>query len=276
MPGQGVQFLPLSRIPDKWDPVWFAAWIREVLALADTRNAIEGPGITITGQPGEAATISSSEDIQNLLLQTYVLATPSGFLEFERVLAGEANVVEIVDGGANGNITVRIRTNGLTLGKLRQLSAAGILGNPVDGIGNVVNIQPAVAQAVMHFDGTSIEFDIVDHSYVSDFDEAAQDAVGAALLDSTSINFTYDDGAGTITATIIDAYVQALVFPLFAAVTLITQANETANFPASRRLVAGANVSFNIGTPGQLIISSSGGGGGGGGGYPLALGHMGW
>lgn len=35
-------------------------------------------------------------------------------------------------------------------------------------------------------------------------DEAAQDAVGGILTDSSSIDFTYDDGANTITATLID------------------------------------------------------------------------
>ena len=37
-------------------------------------------------------------------------------------------------------------------------------------------------------------------SQVTDFNEAAQDAVGGALTDSTTIDFTYNDGAGTITA----------------------------------------------------------------------------
>lgn len=35
---------------------------------------------------------------------------------------------------------------------------------------------------------------------MSDFTEAAQDAVGSILTDTTTINFTYNDGAGTITA----------------------------------------------------------------------------
>lgn len=37
-------------------------------------------------------------------------------------------------------------------------------------------------------------------SAISDFTEAAQDAVGGALTDSGTIDFTYDDGANTITA----------------------------------------------------------------------------
>lgn len=40
-------------------------------------------------------------------------------------------------------------------------------------------------------------------SQVSDFNEAAQDAVGGALTDSASIDLTYDDGANTITAAVI-------------------------------------------------------------------------
>lgn len=38
---------------------------------------------------------------------------------------------------------------------------------------------------------------------VTDFTEAAQDAAGAALTDSSTIDFTYNDGANTITAIVI-------------------------------------------------------------------------
>lgn len=54
--------------------------------------------------------------------------------------------------------------------------------------------------------------DIIDKKYVDDAisaaggytDEMAQDAVGGILTDSTEIDFTYDDGAGTITASLIN------------------------------------------------------------------------
>ncbi|MEM4359955.1 MAG: hypothetical protein QXT45_05450 [Candidatus Bilamarchaeaceae archaeon] len=42
-------------------------------------------------------------------------------------------------------------------------------------------------------------------SQVSDFTEAAQDAVGAALTDSSTIDFTYNDAANTITADVIQS-----------------------------------------------------------------------
>ena len=38
---------------------------------------------------------------------------------------------------------------------------------------------------------------------ITDFDEAAQDAVGGILTNSPTIDFTYNDGAGTITAGVI-------------------------------------------------------------------------
>lgn len=42
-------------------------------------------------------------------------------------------------------------------------------------------------------------------SNISDFNEAAQDAINSALTDSSTIDFTYNDGANTITADVIDA-----------------------------------------------------------------------
>lgn len=213
MPGQGVQHIPL-RIPETWDAKWFADFIREVLALADIRNA-EGDGVEISGQSDEVATISVSEDIANLLEQTYILATPSGFLEFERTLA-EGDAIELVDSGAGGTITIGVPDRGVNLGKLAELSSMGVLGNPVDGAGAIQNVQAEVDKAVLHRSGTDMLFDLIDHTYVSDWDEATQDTVGAMLLDSSSINFTYDDTLGVFTADIIDEYVQDLVGAMLA------------------------------------------------------------
>jgi hypothetical protein len=205
MPGQGMQNIPL-RIPEKWDAAWYSQHIREVLALADTRNAIEGSGIVITGQPGEEATISTSEDLQNLLLQSFVLATPSGFLNFERVLTGESGVVDIVDGGANSTITVALEENGVPLSKLIELSNWGVLGNPLNGSGGVQNINPDGDKSVLHATASDIEFSTVDHTYVSDFDEAAQDAVGLILTDSPSIDLTFNDLLGVISADVDESW----------------------------------------------------------------------
>lgn len=47
----------------------------------------------------------------------------------------------------------------------------------------------------------------VTSSNVSDFNEAAQDAVGNILVDSASVDFTYSDGSNTITAVLTDTAV---------------------------------------------------------------------
>jgi len=52
-------------------------------------------------------------------------------------------------------------------------------------------------------DGTGVSVGTITSAKVSDFTEAAQDAVGTILTDSATIDFTYDDGANTITAIVI-------------------------------------------------------------------------
>lgn len=49
----------------------------------------------------------------------------------------------------------------------------------------------------------NLTFIVLNSSHIMDFVEAAQDAVGTILTDSSSIDFTYNDSADTITATVI-------------------------------------------------------------------------
>lgn len=66
--------------------------------------------------------------------------------------------------------------------------------------------------SIVGISGTKAQFDTAcsdgNFLYVGDVtqytDEMAQDAVGGALTDSSTIDFTYDDGAGTITAIVKD------------------------------------------------------------------------
>lgn len=142
MAARGLQDVPL-RIPDDWDAVWFAAFIRDVLAKADVRNAIQGSGISITGQSNDLATISSSEDLQQLKDQGYVLADPPtdpGLIPNSRQLAGEPGVVTINDEGAGGNISVTIQAHGLSYSKLRLAAPLSVLGNPDTGSAELIGI----------------------------------------------------------------------------------------------------------------------------------------
>lgn len=55
---KGLSSGTVLAIPDKWTASWYRSHINNVLANADTRNAISGPGISITGNITQPATIS--------------------------------------------------------------------------------------------------------------------------------------------------------------------------------------------------------------------------
>jgi hypothetical protein len=161
MAGQGLQFIPLGRsIPKEWDAAWFAKFIREVLAQADVRNALEGPGISISGQPGDVATISASADVQSLLTQPYVLAQPSAFLPNERVLDGENGVVSITDNGPGTTITIGLYAAGIPYTKLNDIDELSVLGNPTDAFGPLTPINAASPLEVLAVNdaGDALEF----------------------------------------------------------------------------------------------------------------------
>jgi len=117
------------RIPEEWSASWFLEFIRDVLTKLDVRNAIEGAGITIDGTPNEVATISSSEDLLDLIEQNFILATSSSFLDNERVLQGETGIISIVDEGPGRNIIVKLINGTVPLSKLAPIDAQSVVGN---------------------------------------------------------------------------------------------------------------------------------------------------
>lgn len=157
MPGQGLQNIPL-RIPERWDAAWFASFVRDVLALADARNVIEGPGIEITGNSDVAATFSTSDDLQQLKDQNYIVAEPSAFLANERILAGQNGVVSIDDDGAGGDITVGIETHGIGAIQLRQSVATAVMGNPTNVPANLDDIAAASNDTVLRRVSDALDF----------------------------------------------------------------------------------------------------------------------
>ncbi len=106
MAGRGIQFIPL-RVPTQWSKEWFETFVRDVLAPADVRNAIEGGGISVTGNTDEPATIAASADVASLTALPYVLMALSGSVPNERKLTGSSTVA-VTDGGAGGNVTLSI------------------------------------------------------------------------------------------------------------------------------------------------------------------------
>ena len=94
----------------------------------------------------------------------------------------------------------------------------------------------------------------ITSSAVSDFNEAAQDAVGGILTDSATINFTYDDGANTITAVTIDGGIDHNALLNTHNLTTDIDHDATTNFVAAEHvdhtavtITAGDGLSYSVG-----------------------------
>lgn len=143
MSGRGVDQIPI-RAPREWDPAWFERFVRDVLALADVRNAVEGTGIRILANPNEAATISSSEDLESLLEASLVTAGGSD-LANARVLSGDGESITVTDGGPGGNVTVEVSW-GLSLARLQPVPVLSVLGS-TDSDEDTTAISPIASSA---------------------------------------------------------------------------------------------------------------------------------
>ena len=116
-----------------------------------------------------------------------------GSLNFAVTSAGVITATGLTNNISTQKVTVRKNT-GANVGSRQRL-------NFIEGS----NVTLTIAD-----DGTGDEVDItiaattpaLTSANISDFTEAAQDAVGAVLTDSTTIDFTYNDAGNTITASV--------------------------------------------------------------------------
>lgn len=158
MAGRGLQFLPLNDVPDKWDPVWFRDFVRETLALADVRNAIEGAGISIEGNSDTEATIGTGTDVDQLIDGPYVIAEQYSFLANARLLEGENGVIDIDDDGPGQGIEVGIREGGVKDSKIRPGKACSVMGRAENTAGFVADILAAANNLVLARSSDALAF----------------------------------------------------------------------------------------------------------------------
>lgn len=152
----GLETIPL-RIPERWDPSWFRDFVRDVLSLADARNVIAGAGITVEGTPDTPASISASDELDDLLSGRFVLVSAESFLPQARVLA-EGQGIDFQDGGAGGFLVIRIPPNGVTLDRIAETGALTVLGNKINAAGNVGVVSANANDTVLRRTGDALDF----------------------------------------------------------------------------------------------------------------------
>lgn len=202
------------------------------IELGEVDDPEDLPG---SGNAGEAYWVSGLNDVTNRGLWAWdgsdwiFEPTASGVVGFEVANADYGDITVTGDGA-----TWTINPNAVTDAKLRDSAALSVIGRPSDSDGDPEDILASADKAVLHRDDTVLVFSTIDHTYISDFDAAAQAAVGP-------------------------------IPPDLSALTFLTKDDETATAPNSWLVAPGANVTFDdTTTPGTIYINSSGGGGGGG------------
>lgn len=94
----------------------------------------------------------------------------------------------------------------ITFADIQDISTARILGRTTASTGVIEQLTAAQVKTLL----------AIVASDISNFNEAAQDAVGGILTDSSTIDFTYDDAGNTITAILIAAFRRKSLFDHFA------------------------------------------------------------
>src|SRR5690606_20410322 len=168
--------------------------------LGEVDDPSDLPG---TGNIGEAYWVRGEGDIEERGLWVWdadagewALDTEAtGVVGFE-IAEDDYGDITVSDVGATWTINETVVTDE----KLRDSAALSVIGRASDSTGDPADITASADKAVLHRDGDALSFSPIDHTYISDFAEAAQDAVGGILTNTADIEFTYDDSAGEISA----------------------------------------------------------------------------
>lgn len=113
--------------------------------------------------------------------------------------SGTAAVVRSLQVGTGLSVT---NGDGVAGDPLVQLADSGVTANTYGSTSQVAQVTVNAKGQVTAATNVAIA---IPSSNVSDFTEAAQDAVGAALTDTLSVDLTYNDAGNSITATVLPA-----------------------------------------------------------------------
>jgi hypothetical protein len=151
--------------------------------------------------------------------------------------------------------------NAVTNPKFRDSAALSVIGRPVNSIGDPSDISAAVDLTVLRRSGAAIGFGAITSVYVSDFNEACQDAALAALTDSSEIDWTYNDPAGTASASLVAA---SVVFAKLQNIATATFAGRVTAGTGSIEQLSATNAAsilsaVSLSTVGNFTLSNAGG-----------------
>lgn len=175
-----------------------------------TARSLTAPaaGITITNPDGVAGnpTFALADDLAGLegMAGTGLVARTAANTYAQRTITGPAAGITVSNGdGVSGNPTLALAND---LSALEGLAGTGIAARTAANTWAQRTITAGSAKiTVTNGDGVSgnptVDLGTVTApTDITNFDEAAQDAVGGILTDSASIDFTYDDALASITA----------------------------------------------------------------------------
>lgn len=154
-----------------------------------------------TDVDGFASSLASINAVLNAA--DFITGTAQAGLGAERVATTSTSVIATLAAGTitwqraalTGDITAAQNNNATTLATVNaNVGSFGLAASVSQFTVNAKGLITAAANVPISITSAS----------VTDFTEAAQDAVGTILTDSSIIDFTYNDGANTITATVIN------------------------------------------------------------------------
>lgn len=168
-------------------------------------------------------------------------ATISPVITLGTDLSGNVTLTNL----GNGTLNATIANDAVSNAKLRNSAGLSVIGRSAGTTGDPADIVAANNLEVLRRSGGTLGFGVLDSTFISDFNEATQDAVAGILTDSDTINWSYDDTLNVISA-------EVTIPPLDEEIAPVAASDYVMVYSAS----AGGNV--------KVLLDNLPGGGGGG------------